>query len=251
MSTAESPTGSEAMVDDLVDYRFTSELYMRLFEIGACGDKTPFFLWDGKLVEKEVLPGDEDARPYRIGCARFEKMVEAGLFEHDPSVFLWQGRLVRKMTAGHAHFITVSLLYQTLLGQVAPGWTVIQEQPVAIDEFSLPEPDLAIIRGSLRNSLKRRPNSLDLGLLIEVADSSLLIDRRNKLQVYAQVRLPHYWIVNILDRRIETYEGPVNQADGPGYSIRRDYLPGQSVPVILDDLQVGTIAVSGILPAYN
>ena len=153
------------------------------------------------------------------------------------------------MTAGHAHFITVSLLYQAMLRLVGPGWTVIQEQPVAIDESSLPELDLAVIRGSLRDYLQRRPNALDLGRLIEVADSSLLQDRRVKLRVYAQARLPHYWVVNITDRRVEVYEAPVNREGGPGYAIRHDYLPGQDVPVVLDGQQVGTIAVDEILPA--
>ena len=246
MSTVESLIEPMAVFED---YPLTSDLYMRLGELGVCGDKAPFFLWHGRLVDKEVFAEEEAYRPYRIGLKRFERMVTAGVFADDQAVFLWEGRLVRKMTADHAHFITVSLLYQSLLAMLAPGWTVIQEQPVAIDEFSLPEPDLAIIRGSLRDYLKRRPNALDLGLLVEVADSSLPQDSQVKLRIYAQARLPYYWIVNIPERRIEAYESPMNQADRPGYAIRRDYRAGQRVPVILDGEQVGTIAVDEILPA--
>lgn len=234
---------------DFEDFLFTADVYLRLGDQGVCGDKAPFFLWDGRLVAKEVFAEDQAYRPYRIGRKRFERMVAAGVFASDDSVFLWQGRIVRKMTAGHAHFITVSLLYQMMLGMVAPGWTVIQEQPVEIDEFSLPEPDLSIIRGTLRDYRQRRPNGLDIGLLIEVADSSLLVDRRTKLPVYARARLPHYWIINIADRRVEAYEAPVNQTGGPGYAVRRDYVAGQGVPVILDGVQVGTIAVDEVLPA--
>ena len=249
MSTVETQVDPKVEATDFDDYHLTSDLYMRLFDLGIFGNKAPFFLWNGKLVEKEELPDRGKFEPFRIGRERFEKMIESGIFAGDHSVFLWQGRLVRKMTAGHAHFITVSLLYQALLGMVTPNWTVIQEQPVEIDEWSLPEPDLAMIRGSLRDDLRRRPNALDLGLLIEVADSSLLVDRRNKLRVYAQARLPRYWIANIPERRIETYESPINQADGPSYAIRHDYTSGQRVPVILDGEQLGTIAVDEILPA--
>ena len=78
---------------------------------------------------------------------------------------------------------------------------------------------------------------------------ALLQDSRVKLRVYARARLPHYWIVNIPDRRVEACESPINQADGPGYAIRRDYGPDQAVPVILDGQQVGAIAVDEILPA--
>ena len=246
MSTVESLIEPVA---DFADYLLTVDRYLRMGELGVCGDKAPFLLWNGRLVDQEVFAEDEDHRLYRIGRERFERMVAAGLFEDDRAVFLWQGRLVRQMTAGHAHFITVSLLYQALLALLAPGWTVIQEQPVAIDEFSLPEPDLAIIRGSLRDYLKRRPDALDIGLLVEVADSSLTQDRQAKLRVYAQARLPYYWIVNIPERRVEAYESPMNQANGPGFAVRRDYGAGQRVPVILDGAQVGTIAVNEILPA--
>ena len=86
-------------------------------------------------------------------------------------------------------------------------------------------------------------------MLIEVADSSLLQDSRGKLQVYAQARLPYYWIVHIPDRRIEVYETPINREDGPGYAVRRDYGAGQHVPVVLDGEQVGIIAVDEIFPA--
>ena len=246
MSTVESLVEPMA---DFEDYLLTSDLYMRLGELGVRGDKAPFFLRDGRLVDKEVFAEDEAYRPYRIGRERFERMVAADFLAGDRAVFLWEGRLVRQMKAGHTHFITVALLYQTVLAMLAPGWTAIQEQPVAIDESSLPEPDLAIIRGSLRDYLQRRPNALDLGLLIEVADSSLPQARRGKLRVYAQARLPHYWIVNIPERRVEAYESPINRPEGPGFAIRRDYGQGQEVPVILDGRQVGTIAVDEILPA--
>lgn len=245
MSTTESQVEPMA---DFEDYLLTVDRYMRLGELGLRGDKAPFLLRDGRLVDKEVFAEDEAHRPYRIDRGRFERMVAAGFFAGDRAVFLWEGRLVRKMTAGHAHFITVSLLYQAMLRLVGPGWTAIQEQPVAIDEFSLPEPDLAVIRGSLRDYHKRRPDALDLGLLIEVADSSLLQDGRVKLRVYARARVPHYWIVNIADRRVEAYGSPINTAEGPGYATRRDYEPGQGVPVILDGVEVGRIAVDEILP---
>ncbi len=51
------------------------------------------------------------------------------------------------------------------------------------------------------------------------------------------------------DFRVEVYEKPINLADGPGYAVRRDYLPGQCVPVVLDGSQVGPIAVGEVFPA--
>ncbi len=234
---------------DFVDFRMNGELYGRMFDLDLFGHKAPFFLWDGKLVEKEELPGGDGFRPYRIDLARYQKMVASGVFVRNETVTLWQGRLVKPMMPDHTQNFIVSLLHERLIEIVEPGWVVMARRPVVINEWSLPEPDFTIVRGELRDYLERWPNSLDVGLLIEVADSTLAIDRGIKLRAYAQSRLPWYVIVNIPDRRVEVFEQPINLADGPGYAVRRDYLPGQSVPLVLYGTQVGLIAVDEIFPA--
>ena len=46
------------------------------------------------------------------------------------------------------------------------------------------------------------------GLLVEVADSSLLLDRHHKGSAYARAGLPDYWIVNLVDGCLEVHRDP-------------------------------------------
>jgi Uma2 family endonuclease len=53
-------------------------------------------------------------------------------------------------------------------------------------------------------------------LVIEVADSSVRLDRRLKAGLYARARLPEYWIVNVVDRVVEVHRAP-EEAPGTAY----------------------------------
>src|SRR5581483_6624782 len=87
---------------------------------------------------------------------------------------------------------------------------------------SEPEPDLTVVRGPEETYFTRHPGPRDIGLLIEVADSTLLNDRREKGPLHARFRIPVYWIVNINDRCIEVYSEPIGGKTAR-YRQRRDY----------------------------
>jgi Uma2 family endonuclease len=99
------------------------------------------------------------------------------------------------------------------------------------------------VRGTIRDYTQRTPGPNDIGLVVEVADSSLSEDREQG-KLYARSGIPVYWIVNLVDRHVEVYSEP--SADR--YLSHFDYLPGQNVPVVIDGVQVGSIAVTDILP---
>ena len=88
------------------------------------------------------------------------------------------------------------------------------------------------------------PNAADFGIVIEVSDSSLDFDRRDKGRIYAHAGILVYWIVNVADRQIEVYTNPDPAANPPEYTASAIYLPGQSVPLVLDGIAVGAIPVS-------
>jgi Uma2 family endonuclease len=91
------------------------------------------------------------------------------------------------------------------------------------------------------------PAPADVALVVEVADSSLELDRTEKLRVYARARIPVYWIVNIPDMQIEAYSQP-RGGRSPTYRQRRDYLPAEMIPVVIAGQSAGTIAVRDLLP---
>ena len=84
-------------------------------------------------------------------------------------------------------------------------------------------------------------------MLVEVADSSLLTDRRDKAPIYAGGRIPWFWIVNIPEQIVEVYSDPKGGAS-PEYRKREDYQVGDKVPVVLNGKVVGHIDVSKLFP---
>jgi Uma2 family endonuclease len=187
-------------------------------------------------------------RPHRLTIDRYDRMVAAGIFTENEPIFLWHGRLVEKMTKGPDHTNTLTDLYALLTRLVPAGWHVRQEQPMALGDDGMPEPDLTVVRGTTRDYRRRAPSTQDVALLVEVADSSLAIDSGEVLQTYAREALPVYWIVNIPEGRIEVYTGPTGPASAPCYCDRRCYGPDDEVPVVLDGREIGRIAVRDVLP---
>gem|GEM_PF-1458405 len=69
-----------------------------------------------------------------------------------------------------------------------------------------------------------------------------------KNRIYARAGVLEYWIVNLVERQIEVYSDPTGPVSEPVYRIRKDYLPGSAVPLVLEGQPVGTIAVDAVLP---
>jgi Uma2 family endonuclease len=108
---------------------------------------------------------------------------------------------------------------------------------------SEPEPDVSVIRGSIRDYENRHPGPGDVALVVEVTRTTAAKDRK-LARVYAASGIPAYWIVNVPARRLEVYSGP----SGGAYSDRRVLAETETADVVLDGQAVGTVAVADLLP---
>jgi Uma2 family endonuclease len=179
---------------------------------------------------------------YRISVDEYERMAEAGVLD-DERVELIDGYLVRKMPKHPLHVNSVARILRALQATL-PGWWCRKEDPVQIPDFDEPEPDVAVVRGSLEDYDDRTPGPKDIALLVEVADTTLPRDRGEKQSAYGRGRIPVYWIINLVDRQVEVYSRP----SARGYRSRRIYKPGEDVPVVIAGKRVGRIAVADVLP---
>jgi Uma2 family endonuclease len=180
-----------------------------------------------------------------ITVDEYDRMVESGAIGEDEPVELLGGELVPKMGQNPDHVWAVDYLDRTLTACASGAWHVRKEHPVRIPEFDVPEPDVAIVRGTMAALRGRHPEPAEIALITEVADTSLARDRGDKWAAYGRAGIPVYWIVNLRDRQVEVYTDP----DPAGaYRSRVDYRPGQDVPVIIDGQEVGRIAVTELLP---
>ena len=126
-------------------------------------------------------------------------------------------------------------------------WRARFQLPVGIGT-SEPEPDAAVVRGNTRTFAERHPQSAEIALIIEISDTTLRGDREVKGPIYARAGIPIYWIVNLPEAKIEVYTEPSGPTETPGYAVRRDYAPDDSLPLILDGVTLAHLPVSDLLP---
>ena len=125
---------------------------------------------------------------------------------------------------------------------------VLRMQSAITLSRSEPEPDAALVRGNARTYAKHHPKPPDIGLVIEVSDSTLDGDRIDKGRLYAEAGIVCYWIVNLVDRQIEIYTHPSGATTAPTFAQRRDYPLGADMPFSLDGIAVASISVRDLLP---
>jgi Uma2 family endonuclease len=187
-------------------------------------------------------------KQHRFTVEQYHQMAQAGILKEGEKVELLNGLIFEKMTIYPPHSYAVGQLNRLLGRLLDDRWVLRVQQPVTIpSRDSEPEPDILVATGPAARYVGRHPGPKDVALVVEVADSSLAEDQTTKLAIYAAARLPVYWVVNLVDRRVEVYTDP-RGGKNPTYRARRDYDPGDAVPVTLGGRSVGSIPVNELLP---
>jgi Uma2 family endonuclease len=184
-----------------------------------------------------------DASIAKFSVQRYQRMIEGGVLTPEDRVELLENYVVLKMPGNPPHDGTIQMIAKRLGRRIPAGWDSRIQLSVVLPD-SQPEPDIAICRGDETTYLSAHPLPTDVGLLIEVADSSLLRDQRDKARIYARAGIVRYWIVNLPERRIEVHEMPSGPTAVPEYSVTRWYSLGEELPLILDEQIVAMIPVS-------
>ncbi|SRR6266545_7674291 len=182
----------------------------------------------------------------RFTPAQYHTLIHSGIILEGEPIELLEGYLVEKGMRNPPHEMSLRRLTARLPPH-APGWFLQIQGAISLGE-SEPEPDGVLLRGDETSCDGRLPTAADIGLIIEVSDSTLTFDRRDKGRIYSRAGIPMYWIINVADRQIEVYTDPNPAANPPEYRARTDYAPGTAVPITLGGAAVGTIAVNDLLP---
>jgi Uma2 family endonuclease len=183
----------------------------------------------------------------RFTVGEYRQLAAAGILTEEDRVELLEGWIVPKMVHNPPHDNAIELADASIRPHLPSGWSIRIQSVIATTD-SEPEPDLAIVRGSPRDRGSRHPRPAEVALVIEVADSSLDIDRDTKARLYARAGVPTYWIVNLVDRQVEALTEPTGPADEPGYGQRRIHRPGHIVDLVLDGSVVARVPVDDLLP---
>jgi Uma2 family endonuclease len=192
-----------------------------------------------RIIKREV----ETRRLRRV---EYDQLVETGMFAGE-RLELLDGLLVVREPQHSPHATAVRLVQRALERAFGTGWDVRSQMPFALDADSEPEPDVLVVPGEPRDYTAAHPSRC--ALLVEVADSSLLFDRRKKAVLYARAGVTDYWIVNLRDRVLEVHRAPRRRSrpqDGPRYA-RTEILraPATVTPLAAPNAQ---ISVADLLP---
>lgn len=145
---------------------------------------------------------------------RYDRLVEAGVFGPEDRVELLDGLLVAREPQGGRHATAVALVRAALEKAFGRAYYVREEKPLALDEQSEPEPDVVVVPGRPRDYRDAHPSQPVL--VVEVADTSLALDRLRKGGLYARAGIADYWVVNLIDEVLEVYREPVRAPSGHG-----------------------------------
>lgn len=190
--------------------------------------------------------------PYPTGLRRwtraeYERLIEAGVFGPGEPLELLGGELMVSEPQGSAHYTAIGLVEDALRAALGPGWLVRSQGPIALDEDSEPEPDIAVIRGARRDYSQEHPSRP--ALVVEVAESSLALDREYKGSLYAGAGIADYWILNLVERALEVYREPIADPAtrfGWRYASTEVLAPGSSAAPLA--APASRISVSDLLP---
>ena len=186
-------------------------------------------------------------RTRRWKRAEYEHLVELGIFQPGERLELLDGLLVVREPQGTRHAAATRRGVAALHAALGDAWQIDSQLPVALDDDSEPEPDVAVVAhdpGAYRDAHPSQP-----ALIIEISESSYRIDRDHKASLYARARVRDYWIVDVVGGALEVHREPAESADAP-YGWQYESVATLRPPATVAPLvaPMSTIAVAALLP---
>lgn len=168
---------------------------------------------------------------------QYHRMIEAGVFQENDRVELIRGEVVEIAAIGTRRAARVRRVSELLRSKLGSSVFVDTQNPVEVDEYSEPQPDIAVLRPREDFYASAHPTSEDVFVLIEISDSTIRRDRTVKIPLYAEDNIIEAWIVDVNAELVEVYRQPSArgyqslQTYGRGHSIELLAFPGVAIAV--------------------
>jgi Uma2 family endonuclease len=167
----------------------------------------------------------------RFTRQEYHTMIRAGILSEDDPVELLEGEVVHRMPTGSSHAGTVKRMNRLLSRLVGEAAIISVQDPLALGEFSEPEPDLMLLRPRPDFYADAHPTAEAVLLVIEVADTSLATDLEVKVPLYAAHGVREVWLVDLEHRCVLTYRDPAGDRYRDAQVCQPDdFLPIASLP---------------------
>lgn len=178
----------------------------------------------------------------QFSVAEYHKMINTGILTPTERVELLEGWIVKKMPQKPPLSASVSRVNRCLARVLPDNWSLRVQCPITLSD-SEPEPDIVVARGKEGTYDKRHPKPADIGVLMEIADSSLLADRQYKCVLYAHAKIVQFWLINVTERAIEVHNKPRSGR----YQKVVEFSDEDLVPLTLDGVTIAKIPVKDLI----
>ena len=145
----------------------------------------------------------------RWSVEEYHRMAESGLLAECDRTELLAGQIILMIAKGTPHVTALRLLATALDKQLAnQPFFVSTQDPIQLDNYSEPEPDLTIVKGDFLDYAAHHPTPSDICLIVEVADSTIKQDCEVKDKLYAQAGIIDYWVLDLPHRQLHIFRNP-------------------------------------------
>ncbi len=149
----------------------------------------------------------------------YDRMIETGILGEDERVELLEGRIVKMSPKGIPHAAINDHIGRYFIKHFDERVVVRTQNPIRLSDNSEPEPDIVLAAPNPKRYFDRHPAPSDILLLVEIADSTLSVDRNYKSRLYAAAGIIQYCIVNVQTNELEDYRDP----SPDGYRSKQTY----------------------------
>jgi Uma2 family endonuclease len=139
----------------------------------------------------------------------YYKIIELGILDPDERTELIAGQITLMAAKGTLHVLALQMLANIFQDQLHNTALTRTQDPILLDDFSEPEPDLVIVKGNMFDYALHHPSPEDIYLVVEVADSTLKKDCEVKEKIYAKANIADYWVVDLKNRQVHIFRDPM------------------------------------------
>ena len=136
----------------------------------------------------------------------YYKLAAVGIIGSEDKVELIKGEIVNMSPSNSMHAHVINVLNRKFSKVTGDLFFISVQNPLRIGNYSEPEPDVLLVKPKSYKDQHPVPN--DVLILVEVSASTLRFDQTIKKELYAEAGIPEYWIVNLIDQKVEVYTSP-------------------------------------------
>jgi Uma2 family endonuclease len=164
----------------------------------------------------------------RITVKEYDAMIESGVFDENDRIELLNGAIVEKMPKGPNHATLNDIIATELIKKLGDKVCVRNQNPIWLDEFSEPKPDIVLVEPPFKRYFNGHPTPDEIFLILEVSDSTLGYDRNTKGEAYARAGIRQYLVLNVPEKTVEDYREP----GADGFQSKQTHRAGQEFNLV-------------------